>query len=219
MNPPYEFVNGDSTSVVSNLADRVKDNSAWDNANSSVERSSGRDGSTTVDGGTNSGQAAKVVGGNMKSSSKPAFKKSKGTFRRLPKDPSVVYGRNFEGNVMPISDIIGEIGEVVIRGMVRKLETRPIGNEKSLITFVLTDFTDSIKVKLYAKTIQVDEILDSIKEGSFYMLKGIAMADTYERDITIGSVVGIKTIEDFTAKRIDRAPKKRVELTCPYHDE
>ena len=38
------------------------------------------------------------------------------------------------------------------------------------------------------------------------------MADSYERDITVGSVVGIKTIENFTAKRYDRAPIKRVEL-------
>ena len=212
VNPPYEFVNGDSTSVVSNLADRVKDNSAWDNANSSGERSSGRDGSTTVDGGTNSGQAAKVVGGNMKSSSKPAFKKSKGTFRRLPKDSSVIYGKNFDGSVMPISDIIGEVGEVVIRGKVRKMETRDIRNEKTIVTFVLTDFTDSIKVKLFLKTIDVEDFLDTVKEGSFYMLKGIAMADTFERDITIGSVVGIKTIDDFTSKRQDRASVKRVEL-------
>ena len=147
-----------------------------------------------------------------KNSKKSTYEKGKTRYRRLPKDPSVIYGRNFEGDVIPISDIIGEIGEVVIRGKARKLETRPIGNEKSLITFVLTDFTDSIKVKIYSKTIEVDEILDTLKNGSFYMLKGVAMADTYERDITIGAVVGIKTIGDFTAKRYDRALKKRVEL-------
>jgi len=36
--------------------------------------------------------------------------------------------------------------------------------------------------------------------------------DTYERDITIGSVVGIKTISDFTTARMDQTPVKRVEL-------
>jgi DNA polymerase-3 subunit alpha (Gram-positive type) len=145
-------------------------------------------------------------------SKKSTYEKGKNNFRRLPKDPSVIYGKNFEGSLIPISDIIGEIGEVFIRGKVRKLENRPIGNEKSLITFVLTDLIDSIKVKIYSKTIEVDEILDSLKEGSFYTLKGIAMADSYERDITIGSVVGIKAIENFTAKRYDKAPMKRVEL-------
>lgn len=141
-----------------------------------------------------------------------AYNKGKSKFRRLPKDPSVIYGRNFEGNPTPIKDIIGEIGEVVIRGKVRKLEHRPIGNDKSLIVFAFTDFTDSIKVKIYSKTIDVDDILEELKDGCFYMLKGIAMADTYEKDITIGSVVGIKTIDDFTSKRHDLAPVKRVEL-------
>ena len=164
--------------------------------------------------GNNIGNTNGSTNNNIKSPSakKSTYEKGKNKFRRLPKDPSLIYGKNFEGSLIPISDIIGEIGEVVIRGKVRRLESRPIGNEKSLITFVLTDFTDSIKVKIYSKTIEVDDILDSLKEGSFYSLKGIAMADTYERDITIGSVVGIKVIENFTAKRYDRAPIKRVEL-------
>ncbi|MDD4112654.1 MAG: PolC-type DNA polymerase III N-terminal domain-containing protein, partial [Herbinix sp.] len=130
-----------------------------------------------------SGNVPSNANNNITNNKKSTYEKSKSKFRRLPKDPSVVYGKNFEGNVIPISDIIGEIGEVVIRGKVRKLENRPIGNEKSLITFVLTDFTDSIKVKIYSKTIEVEDILDTLKEGSFYTLKGIAMADSYERDI------------------------------------
>ncbi|HWT26619.1 MAG TPA: PolC-type DNA polymerase III, partial [Mobilitalea sp.] len=153
-------------------------------------------------------KAANTFGGKEKS----AYEKGKGSYRKLPNDPSVVYGRNFEGNTMPICDIIAEIGEVVIKGKLIKPDTRTIGNEKSIITFVITDFTDSIKIKLYAKTIEVEEITSALKPGGFYMLKGIAQMDTYERDITIGSVVGIKTISDFTSTRMDLAPKKRVEL-------
>lgn len=145
-------------------------------------------------------------------SGKSAYDKGKGSYRKLPPDPSVIYGRNFEGNVIPISDIIDEIGEVVIRGKLMKPDSRPIGNDKSIFTFVLTDFTDSIKVKLYVKTIELDEISGVLKENGFYMLKGVAQMDTYERDITIGSVTGIKTISDFTSVRSDHAPKKRVEL-------
>ena len=141
-----------------------------------------------------------------------AYDKGKGSYRKLPTDPSVVYGRNFEGSSMPICDIIGEIGEVVIRGKLIKPDTRTIGNEKSIVTFVMTDFTDSIKVKLYAKTIEVDEITSVLKPGGYFQLKGIAQMDTYERDITIGSVVGIKTISDFTSSRQDHSEKKRVEL-------
>jgi DNA polymerase III, alpha chain, Gram-positive type len=147
-----------------------------------------------------------------KGGGKSAYEKGKGSYRKLPTDPSVVYGRNFEGSSMPICDINAEIGEVVIRGKLIKPESRSIGNEKSIIMFILTDFTDSIKVKLYAKTIEVDEINAVLKPGGFFQLKGIAQMDTYERDITIGSVVGIKTISDFTTSRNDNAPLKRVEL-------
>ncbi len=148
-----------------------------------------------------------------KSFGKSAYDKGKGSYRKLPQDPSVVYGKNFEGAIVPICDIIAEIGEVVIRGKLIKPDTRTIGNEKSIITFVMTDYTDSIKVKLYAKTIEVDEITALLKPGGFFSLKGIAQNDTYERDITIGSVIGIKTIGDFLSNsRNDNAPAKRVEL-------
>ncbi len=143
---------------------------------------------------------------------KSVYDKAKGGYRKLPTDPSVIYGRNFDGNSMPICDILGEIGEVVIRGKLIKPETRNIGNDKSIITFIITDFTDSIKIKLYAKTIEMEELTSVLKPGGFYLLKGIAQMDTYERDILIGSVVGIKTISDFTASRMDMSPIKRVEL-------
>ncbi len=151
--------------------------------------------------------AAKAFGG------KSAYDKGKGSYRKLPSDPSVVYGRNFEGNPMPICDIIGEVGEVVIRGKLIKPETRAIGNnEKSIITFVMTDFTDSIKIKLFAKTIEVDEYMSLLKPGGYYLLKGVAQNDTYEKDIMISSVVGIKTSSDFTSSRRDQSQTKRVEL-------
>ncbi|HHV10242.1 MAG TPA: PolC-type DNA polymerase III [Clostridiales bacterium] len=174
-------------------------------------------GSTGVDSGAAAKPAAVKAGNGSKPAAparggKSAYDKARSGYRKLPADPSIVYGRSFEGSSMPICDIIGEIGEVVIRGKLIKPDSRTIGNEKSIITFVMTDFTDSIKIKLYAKTVEVEEITSVLKPGSFYLLKGIAQMDTYERDVTIGSVVGIKAISDFTATRSDNAPVKRVEL-------
>jgi DNA polymerase-3 subunit alpha (Gram-positive type) len=143
---------------------------------------------------------------------KSTYEKGKGSYYKLPRDSSVIYGRNFEGKVMPICDILADIGEVVIRGKLIKPETRNIRNEKTIITFVLTDYTDSIKVKLFVRTIEAQEIKDFLKPGGFFMLKGIAQMDTFEKDIAISSVAGIKTIPDFITTRQDNAPKKRVEL-------
>ena len=134
------------------------------------------------------------------------------SYGKSPKDPSLVYGRNFDGETIPIVDIIDEIGEVVIKGQLINLEVRGLRNEKSLITFSLTDFTDTIKVKIFAKTIDEDEILAGLQSGGFYMLKGYAKMDTFDKEITVGSVYGIKTINDFRDIRMDNAAIKRVEL-------
>ncbi len=140
------------------------------------------------------------------------YTKGRNSYRRLPNDPSVIYGRNFEGDVIPISDIIDEIGEVVIRGQLFDLEARGLRNEKSLISFGLTDFMDSIKVKIFIKTIEEEEIMSQLSNGKFYMLKGFAKMDTFDKEITVGSVAGIKTVNDSRPVRMDNAPVKRVEL-------
>ena len=50
-------------------------------------------------------------------------KKDRGFFRRSD-NPDVVYGRDFEEETTPIEQIMGEIGEVCIRGKVLSYEGR-----------------------------------------------------------------------------------------------
>jgi DNA polymerase-3 subunit alpha (Gram-positive type) len=45
-------------------------------------------------------------------------------------------------------------------------------------------------------------------------VKGITTIDRFDGELTIGSVVGIKKIQDFTTSRMDNSPQKRVELHC-----
>lgn len=54
----------------------------------------------------------------------PAFKSSK---YRKNSDPDIFFGRAFEGEAIPISDIQAEINDVVIRGKIIKLDSREIG--------------------------------------------------------------------------------------------
>ena len=131
---------------------------------------------------------------------------------KLPEDPSVIYGRNFDGDVMEISDIQDEIGEVVVRGKVITVEARELRNEKTLLIFGLTDFTDTITCKIFLKNEQAPDITSKIKKGSFLKLRGMALLDRYDKEISISSIVGIKTIDDFTVTRKDESPRKRVEL-------
>ena len=133
-------------------------------------------------------------------------------YRKKAQDPDVFYGRYCDGEVTPIDEIVDEIGEVVIQGKVIGIETREIRMEKTIIMFDITDFTDTITVKLFVKNDDLVDVLGNLKKGGFYRVKGMAMMDKYDREISIGSVQGIKPSADFTTKRIDTSEEKRVEL-------
>ncbi|MBQ9140598.1 MAG: PolC-type DNA polymerase III, partial [Lachnospiraceae bacterium] len=87
-------------------------------------------------------------------------------------------------------------------------------NEKTILIFNITDFTDTITVKMFARNDQVAEIEAGVKPGVFVKVKGISMVDKFDHELTIGSIAGIKKISDFTTTRMDTAARKRVELHC-----
>lgn len=51
-----------------------------------------------------------------------------------------------------------------------------------------------------------------VKKGNFIRVKGVASLDSYDKEIRIGSIMGMKEIEGFRVGREDHAPVKRVEL-------
>ena len=158
---------------------------------------------------------------DVKQEERPEPKKKEETGKREGKgkwkknqNPDVLYGRDFEEEEMPIEQIWGEMGEVVIRGKIIRFDTREIRNEKTILMFDVTDFTDTITVKMFIRNEQREEILDNVKKGGFIKLKGVTSIDKFDSELTIGSVTGIKKIGDFTATRRDTSPVKRVELHC-----
>ena len=129
-------------------------------------------------------------------------------------NPDVIYGRDFEEESMEIEKIDGPIGEVVIRGKILSVDTREIRNEKTIIIFSVTDFTDTIVLKIFARNDDVPELLKEISGGKFVRVKGVATIDKFDSELTIGSIVGIKKCADFTMVRMDTSVEKRIELHC-----
>ena len=110
--------------------------------------------------------------------------------------------------------MLGDNDEVIIRGQIMTVEEKPIRNEKTIYMFDVTDFTDSISVKIFVRNDQLDEVRNSIKKGSFVKIKGMVSFDTFTREVNMGNVSGIMSIKDFRNKRMDYSVKKRVELHC-----
>lgn len=167
--------------------------------------SAGESGNNTKSGGRSSGGFKK--GGS--------FGKGGYSFvRKATDDPNLIYGRDFDDETIELKNVLGEMGEITIRGKVISMETREIRNEKTIIMFAVTDFTDSIMVKMFVRNDQLADILGDIKNGAFLKLKGVTTVDRFDSELNIQSVVGIKKISDFTESRVDTAPEKRVELHC-----
>ena len=137
---------------------------------------------------------------------------------KLSDHPDVVYGRDFNDDAIEILSITDAIGTVTIRGQVSSLEIRNIhtkaGNDLSIVLLNVTDFTDTMSVKLFIAPEQCDEFTSQVGTGTFLKIKGVVSVDKYDSELSISNVSGMKKIADFRVHRTDNAPVKRVELHC-----
>ena len=165
---------------------------------------------------TDSAKEKKTADSGKKESAKSGFKKGefrKKEFQRPLKqgdDPSLVYGKNFEDEPLTLDQVVTEMGEITIHGKIISFDTREIRNEKTILMFSVTDFTDTITVKMFVRNDQLAELLGDIKKGAFVKIKGVTTIDKFDGELTIGSVTGIKKIGDFTVSREDLSPVKRM---------
>ena len=135
-------------------------------------------------------------------------------YKKKPSNPDVLYGRDFDEEPMPIEQVDSALGEIVIAGMIRKVDEREIRNERTILMFDLTDFTDTITVKMFIANAQLPEVKEYIKKGNFIKVKGVAALDRYDQEISITSVWGIRKSQDNREVRNDLSLHKRVELHC-----
>ena len=155
-------------------------------------------------------------GGNNYKSNKE-FKRDGSDFRRSVKrsdNPDVIYGRDFDGEAVNLDTVVGEMGEIIFRGQIMNADKRELRSGKVIFMFDITDFTDSISVKMFMMPEQLEEVEKDLKPGTFVRVKGVTTIDRFSGELTIGSVSGIMKSSDFRVKRTDMALEKRVELHC-----
>ncbi len=133
-------------------------------------------------------------------------------FRQRSKDPDVIYGRDCAGEIVPLSEVIDEIGQIVIRGQIMGIDLREIKRERTIVSFRITDFSDSIIGKIFIANDRLPGLLEHFETDRFYLIKGMPRMDTFDHELTLSSIVGIKPIPDFRKKRMDKSMEKRVEL-------
>lgn len=157
---------------------------------------------------------SQVISSNMTGGKESSSFARNDRFYKKPSNDDVLYGRDFDEEPVPIEQIDSALGEVVISGMIRKVDEREIRNERTILMFDITDFTDTITVKMFVRNEQLPEVKEYIKKKNFIKVKGIAALDRYDQEIAISNVSGIRKSYDNREVRNDLALNKRVELHC-----
>lgn len=122
----------------------------------------------------------------------------------------IVYGSLIKGQPMKIDDIDSNDDRVVIWGEIFGFESRLAKNgDKYIISFNITDNTNSISVVIFEKKDYCGTLLDTLKDGIKIVLSGSMSYDKYRSEMVINpkNICTVVPIE-----KEDNAPEKRVEL-------
>ncbi len=132
-------------------------------------------------------------------------------------NPDIIWGtKTIEGETVPISTIVEEMGKVIVKGQAYSFEEKMIVKlGKYVASFIITDFEDSIMVKMFIPEDELEDFKKGLfsKDG-FVKIEGSALFDSFAHEVVIQRVNTVELINDFRVKRVDDYPEKRVELHC-----
>ena len=151
------------------------------------------------------------------SSEKKLPKKEEKQYRRhasLTNDPTLIYGSGFDDEPEAIASVSEEPHEVTVRGEVFASESRETRSGRCILTVSVTDYTDSMRMKLWFDKEEEAAFSAAFKNGSTFLIKGMMDFDPFDKEMMIRSVYGIKRIPSIRDERNDNEPQKRVELHC-----
>ena len=124
-------------------------------------------------------------------------------------DSNIILGKENKDDVEKIENINPEIGRASIQGEIFDVDIRVLKSGRTLLTASITDYTSSIKCKLFLRDNNKDNIVDNVIKGSYLKIRGNVMFDNYSQEL-------ILNIQDIEKKRkiikMDRSEEKRVEL-------
>ncbi|ATY84991.1 PolC-type DNA polymerase III [Kyrpidia spormannii] len=123
-------------------------------------------------------------------------------------DP-VLLGKFVADDPVPLRSITEEVRSVVAEGTVFFIETRELSSGRILYHFYLTDRTDSISVKAFAKPDQRQAGLDGLSKGDWVRVRGAVSYDTFAKELVL---MAQDVVRIPPRVRKDESGAKRVEL-------
>lgn len=116
-----------------------------------------------------------------------------------------------DDTLMEIQQIQDEERRVTIEGFVFDVEVKELRSGRSLLTMKVSDYTDSILVKMFSRDKDDVSIMQKAKKGMWVRARGSIQNDTFVRDL----VMMAQDMQEIRPQiRADKAPEgeRRVEL-------
>lgn len=127
-----------------------------------------------------------------------------------PKTGDMIFGKPFRGEPVPMKDLELDMGKAVVEGEVFAVNHRELKKTHAwVVSFDLTDYTDSVRVSQYMKDDEAKPILSGVKAGMWVRVSGRMAYDRYENEQVL-QPSAIRKAE--RPGREDTAEEKRVEL-------
>lgn len=121
-----------------------------------------------------------------------------------------VIGSNIQDEPLPLEQITEEEKRVTIQGYVFMKDIVKLRSGRSLLVLKVTDYTDSLEIKLFSRNDEDEQLFEAVKEGIWIKARGRVQTDTFSNELVM-MPNDINEV-NITPKLDDFEGEKRVEL-------
>ncbi len=121
---------------------------------------------------------------------------------------SLIMGQQIKEQPGQIEEIDDEERSIVLSGCIFDLETRELRSGRTLLIFNITDYSDSIAIKIFLNENQ--QVPEGLSDGNWVKVKGGVKTDNFTQELTVFATDICKIDNPFIRK--DNCQNKRAEL-------
>src|SRR5690625_3609549 len=116
---------------------------------------------------------------------------------------------NIQEEPVPLETIIEEERRITVQRYVFSAEVRKLRSERSLLLVKITNYTDSLEIKMFSRNEEAEQLFHLVKKGMWIKARGRIQTDQYSNELTM--MANDMEEVSVTVKQ-DDAEEKRVEL-------
>lgn len=120
-----------------------------------------------------------------------------------------ILGKKIAGQPVPLKDIQEEESGIIVKGYIFELDYKALKSGRSIISFSITDKTDSLSCKIISDGQKVEEVFRNLNEHKYVTMRGPIQQDRYTQELTM---MPRDIVPETPVLRKDSAEDKRIEL-------